>query len=102
MENQLIRFEEFKPLTGCSFKICAAGTSHFVDARLREVELLGAGNANKGDDRSPFSLLFEVAEQQVMIQGLYNLQCSAGNWSNIFLVPVTAGGDGWRLEAVFN
>jgi hypothetical protein len=92
--------ETFKPHVGEVFKM-RVDESVNVDARLVEVqEAQWAFSPEKR--RTPFSLYFQTAAQQVLPQRMYDLEHPALGHLEIFLVPTARNSEGVRYEAVFN
>src|SRR2546425_13335309 len=68
------------------------------DAELVEATQL---SPPAGDRRAPFSLVFRVDSGEPHEQRIYRVQHDELGDFEIFLVPIAAGEDGVRYEAVF-
>ena len=72
-----------------------------IDLRLIEVQPLQK-HGGLPESRTPFSLLFKAASQQVFPQRLYHLRHDAMGELPIFLVPIGRDAEGVTYEAIFN
>jgi len=92
--------ETFKPHVGDIFKMLV-DEAVAVDARLVEVKQAEWAFSPERR-RTPFSLYFQTAAQQVWPQRIYRLQHPALGDVEIFLVPTARNAEGVLYEAVFN
>ncbi|WP_157081111.1 DUF6916 family protein [Novosphingobium naphthalenivorans] len=94
-----LHIENFEPLRGAEFTLHMGGEKHSI--LLSEVTLL----KNMSPDtlsRPPFSLLFKSESQQVIPQGLHQLEGPALGKMAMFLVPVGRDAGGVSYEAIFS
>ena len=82
----------------------AVGTPFTMTAKERaiDLELIEVSEVRERPHQTSYSILFRVPENQVVEQGLYDLQHADLGEMQLFLVPIIPIGNQMRLEAVFN
>lgn len=94
----LLTLGHFAPLVGQRFVLTTEGGEP-VPATLAEATALPSpGSAG----RQGFALLFDLALNEVLPQGIYPIAHPAFEALTMFLVPVARTPGGVRCEAVFN
>lgn len=88
----------FAERIGAGFRI-RASDELVVEVTLAEAVALGEAGA--AGAKEPFSIVFRGPAEQILPQGIYQVEHEAIGGYQIFLVPLTPNGDGARYEAVF-
>jgi hypothetical protein len=70
--------------------------------RLRLVSVARLSVSGVSARQSPFSLVFESANQPMLSQRIYRLVPPEGDALDIFIVPIGKQGEVVRYEAIFN
>ena len=91
----------FAEQIGKTFRLPLGG-GPVLDLVLVEARSLSPGSINPSPRRDPFSLLFLGPKAPVLPQRIYPLENEAFGRLEIFLVPIGAGADGVKYEAIFN
>ena len=81
-------------------------TVHVDDGNVHTMELVEATESptNPGFDgaRVPFSVVFLDPSAEVLPQRIYGVEHGELGTFDLFIVPISAGSDGVRYEAVFS
>jgi len=93
--------EDFSRLLGRPFRLLAEGSAS-LELILVEARSLAPGRGAAGPRREPFSLVFRGPVSPVLPQRIYPLENEALGRLEIFIVPIEAGAEGVKYEAVFN
>ena len=90
----MLTYEDFAPLVGTTFALADAPG----ELVLIEAEALPA---TSGAPRAPFSLLFEGPSQPILEQQIHTIRHATLGALELFLVPLSRGGDAVRYQAIF-
>ncbi|HKA35494.1 MAG TPA: hypothetical protein VKH43_01655 [Thermoanaerobaculia bacterium] len=93
--------EDFSRLLGRTFRLLLEGNPA-LELVLVEARSLSPGRGAAGPRREPFSLVFRGPASPILPQRIYPLENEALGRLEIFLVPIEAGAEGVKYEAVFN
>jgi hypothetical protein len=94
-----LTFEDFEPLIDQDFELTFNGEPFIF--KLTEAKL-SRHAAPDPSARAAFSLIFLCADTRILPQMIYTMRNEHLGHREIFCVPVAAGADGVRYEAVFN
>jgi len=92
---------DFSPLLNRTFRLLAEGYPA-VELVLVEARSLSPGPSAAGPRREPFSLVFRGPASPTLPQRIYPLENETLGHLEIFIVPIEAGAEGVKYEAVFN
>jgi hypothetical protein len=92
----------FAERTGQSFRIFPDGAQPLAVELVEVTDLTSPGGAGTPKrERAPFSIVFRGPRDLALPQRIYRMEHDDLGTFELFLVPIGAGNDGTRYEAIF-